>query len=361
MNVQDVNGIEQVREALTRAILVPSTQNRQRRDSLSPARSPPSGPKPRRFSVVSESPPAVTRIKKSGSQKLPSRSESRRASFSESDVTPILKRDEDLVGASEMVKSAAKNFRFLSLQVPEDLSVTDFSQNLLRELRVFKEAVDANGPLPLVQQKTVPQEDIKAFWNFAGQVLATQEWTQVFCELIEKMDEERKQGIFLSPREREGLARVQFKEEADELASHLMSRCTEMANGVRIVQLGELQRLLIDQRIKAFPIMVEPIKDAALNVMEEAIRDRQASIFFETVKAVKGAAREARLAWLEQAKTVPNAHLDVAGINFIAKKCKSKVTVAENKNDRDQQDLAKLIALKEKIEEVLRLYLEEVL
>lgn len=356
----NVNSVEQVREALARAVLVPSTNNRKKAES--PAATTPSSTElsPRKFSLLSKSPPSAgTQRKRAGSQVLLSRSASTRTSFSDCEVAPLLKRDEDLVGAGEMLKSAAKNFRFLNLQAPQDVSLTDFSQNLLQELKAFQLAVNTNQRIPQIQGKSVPEEDIKAFWNFVNQVFATQEWTQLFAELIEKLDEERHQGVFLSPREREGLARVQYKEEAEELASHFMSKCTEMSSGIRIVKLDELQRLLCDDRIKSFQIMIEPIKNAACKVMEEAIRDRQSGILFDTVKAVKGAAREAKAKWDEQAKMFPNKHLDIDGINFIAKKCKLKVKVLEDANDSDQQDLEKLIALKEKIDLVLKLILEE--
>lgn len=354
-NSSGAGDIEQVRRALSQVILVPSSpRNRAKTDSsssrsISPGRAELS---PRKFSLLADS--SATRVR------LPSRSSSKRGSVCESPITPLLRYEESLVGATEMIRSAIGNLRFLSLRVPENMSSTEFSTALLDELRLFKEAVDANLPLPKVQQKVVPEEDVQTLWNVAGQILYKPEFTQLFHELIEKLDEERKQSLYLSPRVRMGIAVLQYQEDADEIAEHLMSECTEQAGGVRVVNFNKLQLLLVDDRIKTFQVtLVGPIKDAASKVMEVAIRDCQGTILFSTVRAAKGAAQKAFQQWKQEAEKFPGAHLDIAGINFIAKKCKLKVTVSENEKDSDQQELARLLSLKEKIEKVLQLFLEE--
>lgn len=347
--------MEQVRRSFSEMTLVPSPpRSRAKTESSSPRSISPGRNElsPRKFSLRSNSP--VAQIK------LPSRSSSRRGSFIESPIAPLLRQEEILVGTSELIRSALGNLRSISLRVPDNMSSTEFSTALLDEFRAFKEAVEEKRPLPMVQQKEVPPEDVQTLWNVAGQILVNDEFTQLFHELIEKLDEERKQGLFLSPRVRLSIAAVQYQEDANEVAEHLMSECTEQLKGVRVVNLNQLQKLLLDDRIKAFhSTIVGPIKDAAAKVMDVAIRDCQGTILFQTVKATKGAAQKAFQQWKQEAEKYPNTHFDIDGINYIARKCKLKVTVAENEKDSDQQQLAQLLGLKAKIEEVLQLFLEE--
>jgi hypothetical protein len=279
---------------------------------------------------------------------------------SESPVSPILERDEQLVGAMEILQNSALNFGCLDLSVPQDMSAREFSEKLLLDLKKFKEAVDQKLPLPRVQEKEVSENDIKSLRNFIGQILVNEDWTNLFHELIMRKDDEKHKSTFISPRVLQGLAQMQTQEDAQSIAKHLMSECTETKNLARVINLQALQLLLLDNRIKAFPGMMELVKDAAYQVMEEAIRNYQSSILFWAMRSTEQPSKAKCYVekWEEKAKKYQNQYLDLDGINYIAAKCKFKSGIVPDKTNSKQNNLIELINLNNKIHEVLQMYNE---
>ncbi len=362
-------------------VSIPKTSPRPQRGSMVLPASPPPATGDhlkRRFRSLSEVPgvastPASPLLNKARSfvaeifTPKSSRASSPRESFSsQASLSPMLEREEQIVVALEILANTTRNLAFLDFSVPEEMTAREFSDALLSDLKNFKEAVDSSAPLPLVQEKEVPEAEVKILWNFAGQILVDEDWTNLFHEMILRNEDKKQRTVFLSPRIRLGFAQMQNQEDAKLLATHLMSECTEIKNRLRVITIDNLQRLLLDDRIKAFPGMMDLVKDAATQVMDEAIRECQSIILYSELKANPSKAnssksqhstvRQSMERWQEKVKKFQGRHLDLEGIETIAAACGISVSIPRDEANSDQQQLNELIEHKDKIVQIMQMH-----
>lgn len=374
--LSDVQRLQAVREALQR-MQVAAEEQINEPPPLPPPRNPETVPteEKRRF-FCPKIPNASPTLKRATAAvtTLFSRPTSKRSSVGEptdsfhcqylpdGPITPgiieALAYDEHLVGAIETLSNSCKNFKFISLFVPDDMPPFEFSTALLDELTKWQIAFDKNLPLPQIQGNDVADVDRLPLKNFIGQIYVDETWTELFHEMIRRKDDATRTRAFISPRVCQSLALLNSQNDALKIATHLMSECSDRLGTARIIHKRMLQLLMVDNRIKAFPGLRTAIKDAANYVMLEAIRKCQSDIVFFAVQR-KSERTAVADAWKLASERHGDKYHDLEGINLIAKAAGLKLMIIENPECENQKILRKLIKRKNKLAEILSMYREK--